>query len=780
MYIIIGYSKHDAGVKEYVVDTKAEMSKIGGVMGTIALCLEDMKYYIKDGKGEWREVVIKGAGGDTDVPTLEPGLYEKGAIALWQNNKGSEAVMRASWDEIIDSGALTLTDGALSMGTGIIGTKLPDNLPELNEYGFYYGVTYGMTLEGMTASFVFNEDGSAVVTSGPEVMDLPVGVIIYGDHSIDLSAMGIGIGVVSDDASTITFADAGMQFTLGETVTIVGVDIVLPTGGVVTSIPDEAFDSAPIAGIMIAEGVTSIGNHAFEFCDSLVSVNISDSVTNIGEGAFYACRNLTSINIPSSITNIGTEFFRGCSSLTNITIEEGITSIGEGAFTGCTNLVNICIPSSITNIDINSFQYCSNLTNIVFNGTVAEWGLITKGNGWNEEVPATQVQCSDGVACIHDYIIESGTLIETGEYEIKYTCTLCGETYTEVTSVSDLTVTKNNRNLVGYTSATKELVIPEFIQDNGTMYHITKIGSDAFKNCKQLTSVELPGSTTDIYRDAFAYCDNLTSVYIPDGVTNIAYGAFAYCINLTNVNIPNSVKYIGALAFQDCAVTSIVIPEGVPDIDDHTFAGCKNLVSITIPNSVIKIERYALSGCSNLTSIKLPDDLKVIGESAFSGCKGLENIDIPDSVTSIGNGAFQGCTGLTSIEIPSGITTIGANTFTDCTNLINVSIPDGVTSIGDYAFFRCVNLKSIELPKSVVSINYSAFHSSGLTSINIPEGVTLIDRDVFNGCTSLTDITFEGTVDQWYAISKGSRWNEGVPATYVQCSDGQVTYYQTA
>jgi hypothetical protein len=56
MYNIIGYSENDAGVKEYVVDTKAEMPELGGEMGSTAFCLEDMKYYIKDGKGEWREV----------------------------------------------------------------------------------------------------------------------------------------------------------------------------------------------------------------------------------------------------------------------------------------------------------------------------------------------------------------------------------------------------------------------------------------------------------------------------------------------------------------------------------------------------------------------------------------------------------------------------------------------------------------------------------------------------------------------------------------------------
>jgi hypothetical protein len=56
MYNIVGYSENDAVIKECVVDTKAEMSELFGKISTTTLCLEDMKYYIKDRKGEWREV----------------------------------------------------------------------------------------------------------------------------------------------------------------------------------------------------------------------------------------------------------------------------------------------------------------------------------------------------------------------------------------------------------------------------------------------------------------------------------------------------------------------------------------------------------------------------------------------------------------------------------------------------------------------------------------------------------------------------------------------------
>ena len=165
-----------------------------------------------------------------------------------------------------------------------------------------------------------------------------------------------------------------------------------------------------LKSVQIGNGVTSVGNHAFEECRNLTSVIISDSVTSIGYSAFNYCSDLKSVTIPDSVTSIGYWAFLGCSSLksvyisdlsawckidfedgaanplwyahnlylngalvTDLIIPDDVTSIGKCAFSGCSSLTSVTIPDGVTSIGDWAFQVCG-LTSVTIPDSVKRIG----------------------------------------------------------------------------------------------------------------------------------------------------------------------------------------------------------------------------------------------------------------------------------------------------------------------------------------------------------------------------------------------------------------------
>ena len=65
-------------------------------------------------------------------------------------------------------------------------------------------------------------------------------------------------------------------------------------------------------------------------------------------------------------------------------------------------------------------------------------------------------------------------------------------------------------------------------------FNIDSIGSNAFRNCSSLTSIDLP-NVTSIGSNAFDSCSSLTSIHLPK-VTSIGRNAFAHCSSLTSIH----------------------------------------------------------------------------------------------------------------------------------------------------------------------------------------------------------------------------------------------------
>ncbi len=330
---------------------------------------------------------------------------------------------------------------------------------------------------------------------------------------------------------------------------------------VITGLKDET-----VTEVIIPDYVTSIGNGAFNYCESLTSVTIPDSVTSIGNSAFDQCRGLKSVTLGNGVTSIGEHAFAGCDSLVSVTIPDSVTKIYPYAFSSCDNLSSVTIGSGVSNIYDYAFQYCYRLVEVI-NNSFSAYLDIEPGSSSN-----------GGVAC---YAIE----VHRGESKIN--------------SVDDyLFYTFEGINyLVGYVGENMDLILPESY--NGENY---EINNHAFEMRHDITSVTIGNGVTRIGEYAFSDCTALTDVTIGNGVTNVGIYAFTHCSSLANVTIGNGVTRIGEYAFSDCtALTCVAIPDNVVAIEEGAFCRCRSLTSVTIPGSVTSIGNGVFSGCTNLT-----------------------------------------------------------------------------------------------------------------------------------------------------------------------------------
>lgn len=509
-----------------------------------------------------------------------------------------------------------------------------------------------------------------------------------------------------------------------------------------------------IRKVVIEEGVTSIGNFAFSFC------------------------NVQEVTIPSTVTSIGKRAFMG-TPLSSVVIPEGVKTIGENAFWRCTSLQTVTVPASTTELGNHAFDtgeyydgsYHTQLTDIYYGGSRQQW--YNAGGG----------DAAPMVVTIH-YNGATGDTIDGGKcgdnvswkLDKNYTLTIYG-----TGAMYDYPINDNRDS----TSPWPVWDVKRIDVQEG----ITTIGAYAFCYTGNATALSLPDSLTSIGQDAFCGFAG-TEIVVPDKVTSIGDFAFNGCDNLQTITLPAGLQSIG-FCFIECDTLETINFKGTMEQwlvcggGESTFpvtakvtcakggtlregGKCGDNLTWTLDSSgkltisgTGDMENYASEtsrgtdpapwayASSMIRSVEIGSGVTRIGSYAFENTN-ITSLTIPGSVTAIGDYGVNGNRYLAELTLNEGLRSIGKGAFSWSKRLTTVTIPNGVTTIGEEAFAHCWAW----LPK--------ADSFTGLTTVTIPGSVTSIGKNAFTDNQQLTTVNFDGTQEQWNAA--GGK-NAGVPSS---------------
>ncbi len=417
--------------------------------------------------------------------------------------------------------------------------------------------------------------------------------------------------------------------------------------------------------VTIPEGVSSIGDGAFFYCKRLGGIELPDSLETVGEFVFAECTSLQTASIGSGLKKIGTRMFWGCMSLQSIELSEGLEAIGDLAFSGCEMLSAVTFPESLQEIGRNAFRSCGSLTEI----TVS--------------VPTVSAYAFYGC-----YSLQKVTLTDSVQTiePFAFTNTACEESFHIPASVTDI-----------QDCALISIRTPAFTVAEDNPNYQTIDGVLASKDGTRL--IAYPTDRTD---ETYA---------IPDGVTTIAPYAFSGVYMMTELTIPASVTTLEDGAFKELSnLPSITVPATVTEMGTCVFEGM-NAETIRLEASITDLPEGTFKNCGAMT-IVLPETLQTIGKDAFMNAGNVEKLTLPQSLTAIESGALAGTT-CEFISASENFKTENGSLYSaDGKTLYHlhrsmeetaVTIPDGVETVEPYAI-DCRELQSVTVPASLHTV----------------------------------------------------------------------------
>ncbi|MBR3843996.1 MAG: leucine-rich repeat protein, partial [Clostridia bacterium] len=571
----------------------------------------------------------------------------------------------------------------------------------------------------------------------------------------------------------------------------------------VVALGNKAFrNNIRITKVTLPEGVRTLGNQVFEWCESLTQVHLPSTLESVGWNFAYGALKLKAFTmpwnnayftvvdgvlfnkdkttlmkyppnkagatytVPATVTKLGNISCCQIQNLKTVILPNDLLIVGDSAFSAGISLQSVVIPNKVTTLADFAFAGCESLVSITIPESVTFIGADTL-YGCHEDLVIYGMEGSD--AEYHAYIHKI-------PFNLMRLTSADGYIYT---------VSGGSATVVGYEGSQTDLVMPASLDG----YPVVAIGAFAF-NLASITSVVIPEGVTTIERYAFGFCQflksvtlpsslrtieecgfwytALQSVTLPDGLTTLGEGAFGYTTCLNSVTIPASVTHIQGPVFNWSFISEILVAEGNPNytsVDGVLFS----------KNGTVLLE-YPEGKADKV--YRVPEEVTTIAEGGFNSANYLTEAVLPQSVTSIGDNAFAQNDALTKIEIYNPQLVIGTGSFADCRKLTiygyagstaqtyadALDIPFAIlpTSQDDFIYAIVdgqaiitgylgsnphVTLPTTYNDIAVVGVADNAFAgNTEITGVDIPEGIESIGANAFAGCIGLTQVVLPDSV----------------------------------
>ncbi len=452
-------------------------------------------------------------------------------------------------------------------------------------------------------------------------------------------------------------------------------DVILPSS--ITSIGNNAFSNCTkLKTISLNEGLENIGNSAFENCQSLQSILLPNSLKNIGYYSFASCNSLQNINVKNDnkyfyakdgvlFYNDVLKLYPSGKTLSSYKVDDNIAEIDDCAFAYCKNIENIDL-NKIKKIGKYAFYSCDKIKNINFgsNLEIISDGAFSKctklhyvntplttldiGNyafyGCEELYTAKISNSVINIGC--DAFSECNSLIlvcDNGVSTSKWDSSWNGgrQIYWGATKDNTIIVDgvfyileNKGATAISHTQEIKNLLIPNYINANGSTHKVVSIARSSFEKDKYLQMLLVGDNVASINDKAFYQNSNLETILILNAPTRLESDSFNECPKLKNIILGDNIEAISSEAFRE-----------IPSI---CFKSYNN--AFYLGNEKKPYEYLIRSISKNIKYCNVNEETKIIADAAFQSCVNLKELNITPSVIFIGNYTLYNCPNLKYIN----------------------------------------------------------------------------------------------------------------------------------